>query len=542
MEKKYINEARYKRGTSRKRRDATTVKSNLNTKKGPSVSNVKNKKNTKKVKRKIKKIEDKKRTSNIIYCIILIIIIAIVSRAILKDENEPFIPFLFSNESNEQIVKIGVITDENLMNTNNRNLLINELKKYSSDMLLQINEDYSITYKCISNVVKISNREYVLSRNVESKVTVNSIKEALDKYRLDKDSVYYYKLKNIDSVIIIDNNTLNIKLKEDMPYFIYNLDISLNTSVDLTNYVQHSSSSAQRLVYKRHEDADEQLPAEVLIIRYADMYNAVNAYKNKEINMFVTNAENVENILGKYEYNIKKYRNGKNVFLLINSKSDMCSRDEVRKAVAYGIDRDSIINDILKSKGDKIDLPYIYDIVKYKYDVYAAENLLLTSEYKKSNNVYSKVENGIKRNIQLKLVVNKDDKSKVEIASIIKNNLKSIGIIVNVEKLTESKLKSTIKNKDYDLAIANIDLNNVPDISFVSESLLLTDNIKIAIENANNSDINEMEKNIMKLQTALSNDISIIGLYSDVSYLVYSKDIVDVDNISYMNVFKELLS
>ena len=296
------------------------------------------------------------------------------------------------------------------------------------------------------------------------------------------------------------------------------------------------------MVFIRQEDANKELPAKIIVTKYKDMYAAVEAYKDQEINMFVTNAENVQNILGKYEYNIKAYRNGKTVFLFGNPESKLYSKEEVRKVIAYSIDRDSIINDVLKSKGDKIDLPYIYDNVKYKYYVYAAENLLLTNEYKKSNKVYSKTENGLKMTLELDLLVNKDDETKVSIANKIKNNLSAIGIKVNVEKLTESNMESRIKKGTYDLILASVDLNNTPDISFVSSNLFITDNVKQAIENINNSSIQDLNKNITELRTTLSEDVSAIGIYSDVSYLVYSKDIIGIDEISYMNLFEGILN
>lgn len=544
MEKKYLNEARYKKGTSRKRRDSSTVKSNLNvTSQQKQIKHKKsnNSKKIKKVRNKAQKTKNQNKVNNIVICIILLIIIAIISRLILKNEKEPFIPFPFFKQANGEVIKIGVITEQSLLKSDNKNCVINELNKYSKDMLLEINEDYSITYKCISKVNKISNREYVLVRNTQSNVTIDSIKQTLSEYMVDKESVYYSKLDNIFSMEIVDSNTLNIKLKSDMPYFIYNLDICLKSSKDITNYTIDNSSTTDKIVLVRHKEANKELPAKVVVINYKDMYAAVQAYKEKEINMFVTDAENVENILGKYEYNIKKFRNGETVFLFSNPNSKLYSKLEVRKAMAYSIDRDIIIQDILKSKGEKIDLPYIYDNVKYKYDIYAAENLLLTSGYNKVNNVYTKTENGIKTRLELTLIVNKADQVKVDIANRIKNNLNAIGIKINVEKLNENTLQSRINKGNYDLVLASVNLNNIPDLSFINKSLFMTENSNQLVQNINNSTVEDINNNLRLLQKELSENISAIGMYSDVSYLIYSKDIIGMENISYMNIFKSIL-
>ena len=39
----------------------------------------------------------------------------------------------------------------------------------------------------------------------------------------------------------------------------------------------------------------------------------------------------------------------------------------------------------------------------------------------------------------------------------------------------------------------------------------------------------------------MSEEIATIGIYSDVSYLVYSKDIIGLKNVSYMNLFKGII-
>ena len=544
MEKKYLNESRYKKASVRKRRSSSTVRNNLEIKsKTNKLSEIKQIK-SKTIKEKNNKVKRKKQENkivNIINFVILLIIIAIISRAILKDESSPFIPIPFFEESNEQVITIGVITKDSLIDSNSKNLLLNELNKYYKDMLLEINEDYSITYKCISNIKKISDKEYILTKNADSNVTVNQIKQDLDTYKSNKASVYYNKLKNIDTIQEIDENNLNIKLKKDSQFFVYSLDICLSSTKDITNYVKQEESNENNLILVRHKNANKNLPYKVVVTKYKDMYSAVQAYKNKEINMFVTNAENVANILGKYEYNLKSYRNGETVFLFTNPKSSILAKDEVRKTIAYSIDRDSIIKDILKSKGDKIDLPYIYDDVKYKYDVYAAENLLLTTGYKKSNKVYSKTENGKKIVLELDLIVNKQDEIKVAIANRIKNNLSALGIKVNIEKLSKEKMEQRINKGNYDMVVASVNLNNVPDISFLNNNMYITQAANQAQDKIEALDIQQIGKGVNEFKDALSESVATIGIYSDVSYLIYSKEIIGIDNISYMNLLKGIL-
>lgn len=541
MEKKYISEARYKKSSRKKRRDIKTIKEkSKEVKSSKHITNTKIKPKT--VKKKIKLNKKQSKLNNIITCIILLIIIAVISRAILKEDNEPFINIPLFVSSNEQVINIGVISEESLLDENTSNIVLNELNKYSNDMLLEINEDYSITYKVISKVNKVSNSEYILVKAEDVKISLSKIKNILDGYRLNKKSVYYNKLQNIKDITVLDNNTINIKLKNDDPYFIYRLDICLLNSSEQSNYLKDTNSTSDKLILNRNKRADKELPIKVIVTKYKDMYAAVEAYKADKIDMFVTNSENVKNILGKYEYNMKTYRNGQSLFLFGNPKSEIYSLYEVRQALAYGIDRDAIIEDILKSKGEKIDLPYIYDNSKYKYDVYAAENLLLTNGYEKVNKVYTKIENSKKTVLEMNLLVNKDDTIKVNIANKIKNNLDAIGIKVNVEKLKASKLQSRIKKGNYDLVLASVNLDNTPDIAFVKNNLFITDNMIQAVNDVAASETKSIATNINILSKSMSQTISCIGIYSDASYLIYNKNLVGIKDISYMNIFKNILS
>lgn len=547
MEKKYISENRYKKSFNKKRRNLKDVKNNINKNATKSVSKKVNKKVVKPQKTKLNVKRKKKQDSkirNIVICIFLLVIIGVISRAILKDENEPFIPISFGSEANKEEIAIGIITEDNLLSENVSNVVMQELNNYTKDMIIRVNSDYSIEYNVVSGIEKKTNTEYILSFDDKYKDAQEKVKNTINSIISNENSVYYSKVKNISDIILQDNGTILIKLKNSDPYFIYNLNIPISFDKKSTNsnYIMDESSNNSKVIYNRNKKADSSLPARIIVKKYKDMYKAVEAYKLKAINCFVTNADNTENIIGKYEYNIMSFRNGKTTFLLLNNKSKLLKSESIRKAVVYGIDRDSIIKSILSSKGDIIDLPYIYDETKYKYDIYAADNILLADGYSKVNKVYTKTENYNSMSIELKLLVNKNDKTNIKIANKIKKNLESIGIVINIEKLTESNLKKKISKSDYDMVLANVTLNENPDISFIINNLFITDSIKESISKIDASPILDLKDNISNLQNELSNNISIIGIYADTSYIVYSKDIVGIENISYLNLFKNLFN
>ena len=542
MEKRYISEGRYKKSSARKRRDIKKIRKKV-------VTEVENKKKlenkkaaTKKiVKKKKKKISPKVRREmrirrrNTFACIILIILIVIISRAILKDEGEPFIPNFWAEEENESVLTLGIITTDDLRYENTNNVILKELKHYTSYMLLKINEDYTVTYDVLEGIEKINEKEYVLKVKKSKEYTAESIKNVILSYMVDEKSVYYSNVRNIEQ-IVAGENSLTVTLKDQEPYFIYNLELPVGNTLN-KDYVVSKEASATTKIYERTKKADISLPKRIIVKRYKDMYAGVEAYKKSEINILITNQKNVQNMLGKYEYNVSTVKTGESIFLLFNQNSELLAREEIRKVLAYGINRDSIIKDTMQSLAETIDLPYVYDNPKYKYDIYAAENLLLSNGYKKVNKVYTRD----KKKVELTLIVNKSDEEKVQIANTIKNNLTALGVNIKVEKLSKEELNKRITKGTYDLVLANVNLNNNPNINFITSKLYPTEGVKTALEMINASDVINLPKEIKNVSNAMSESISVIGIVAKTTYVISNKSLSGLTDISYLNLLKELI-
>ena len=191
----------------------------------------------------------------------------------------------------------------------------------------------------------------------------------------------------------------------------------------------------------------------------------------------------------------------------------------------------------MQSLAETIDLPYVYDNPKYKYDIYAAENLLLSNGYKKVNKVYTKD----KKKVELTLIVNKSDEEKVQIANTIKNNLTALGVNIKVEKLSKEELNKRITKGTYDLVLANVNLNNNPNIDFITSKLYLTEGVKTALETINTSDVINLPKEIKNASNAMSESISVIGIVAKTTYVISNKSLSGLTDISYLNLLKELI-
>jgi len=525
MEKRYINEDRYKKTIRTKNRKRSVVKSTV-------TINNKNIQKNKKINKKKYKVKAGK-VVRFIFCLVILLVVAAIARVITLKEDEPFIPVFFNNQMTENTDSISIAVYTNV-NIGVNNSVITELEQYVYPMLLRINSNYNIDYEVISSVEKINNKEYNLTLNSDSAITSVDVKDTIDKIIREK-SKYYYKVENVDIVEIKSENELKITLKNDDEYFIYNLNIPIYKESQMHGLYSIESSNDNKLVLCRKENANREYIKYINVIKLSSEEEAIEKYKEGTIDVFFSSSSNSIKMLGKYEYDIKSYNNGESIFLLFNSKSSMASQKCIRQTVAYSINREEILSEVGSGKGKIIDLPYIYDEEKYKYDVYAADNIILSNGYKKQGLYY--VKNGKK--LTLELIVNKDDEEKINISNKMKNDLLKAGINLNVAKLSETEINERISNGNYDLLLASVYINENPNINHLKNNITISDEINKQIDLIKSDSLENLLNNIEKMKTILSDEIGIYGIYSKQTYVIYKKGINIFKNINYINLFGE---
>lgn len=538
MEKKYINQNRYKKIARNERKKRTEARG----KKKRVISDIPI--NNKRIPNTEKKSNHNKSENKKILFIIyffLIVAIAAISRLIFKDKSSPFIPNIFKGkEINNQEMVIAVINQQ-LDGNYIDNVVIKELDSYAYPMLLVINNQYDIEYKLIESIDKLSNKEYVLNVNNNYKITATEIKEMLEEYRTES-SIYHTSLKNIDTIEILDKESIKINLKKSDNYFIYNLELPIYTTKDNNklNYRIITKEKNKR-IYLRNDDADQTLINKVTVINLKNLDEAITKYKNKEVDVFFANSKRVMQLLGKYEYNISSYRDGKTLFLLGNLDSLIYSIEEVRKAISYGINRENILNNVFSYNVGFIDIPYIYSTVEYQYDIYAANNLLLSKGFKKKKNIYVNKTNKQNTALDMQLLVNKNDDEKIKVAEYIKQDLKEVGMNIDIVKLTKKSLENKITKGNYHLVLADIYINTNPDISFIHDIIKINESLKGKVLFDNEINLINLKDSINNIIKDANNKNIYYGIKADNTYMIYSKELSDISNIEYMNLFGSIM-
>lgn len=560
MSAKIINANRYKKTTrkdAQKKKKTIKYKYNNNLRDNSNISkntkikiNKKSKKNIKINKKNNITLNDFSflkllKITGLVGCLILI---GFLSRKVVNFEN--FSLNVFSNKDENNNLEKGYyfnIAVSNIDTTDiytTKNIILNEMINSTKLKLIDINEDYTLKYIVAEKIEKIDELNYNITINKEYGVDAQNIIDTLNKIKeLGVQNSYYNLVENIEQASIVENNKLNIKLKEANPYFPYKLNFPLyidnDKSKTKTEYeISDKSTTSLTMVRNNSKSTLDS----VRLTNYTDTDELVKDFRNYKFDMFIASSDSLMQQIGKHEYSIKKYRDGQTIFLFGNKNSKLFSQKEVRQAIAYSLNRDEIVKKINPSFSEVIDIPYIFSKVQYKYDIYGAQNSLLSNGWKKSADLYSKTIDNESVKLELNLLVNKDDAIKMQIAQTIKDMLDTKGIGVNILSLAQNEVISKVNNGEYDIVLADVYINENPDISILYNYLDINDNINSKIKRVESSDIASLEQSVKDLQTTFSNEIACIGIMAKNTNIVYQKNIVGFDNTNYMKIFNNFIN
>ena len=277
------------------------------------------------------------------------------------------------------------------------------------------------------------------------------------------------------------------------------------------------------------------------LTNYQDTDQMVADFRDDKLDMFFTSSDSVIKLIGKHEYNIKKYRDGETVFLFGNTSSRLFQIKELRKALVYSLNREEIVKNTNKSFSEVIDLPFIYSEISYKYDIYGAENEFLSNGWVKKDGIYTKSFENEEIRAELNMIVNDEDTLKKNIALYIKEMAEKIGIKINLQILPKAEYDVKVQNKEYDIILASVFVNEIPDISYLKDYINVNETVLTSLDKVNlSSNAEELAKNINGLQNVLSQEVACIGISARNTSVVYQKYITGFDYMNYFKVFTNL--
>ena len=486
-----------------------------------------------------------------IVCGILVLIVLVYISAKIMKLDEVITANVFNNSQKEQEninleknynLSIGLTALNNTNVNTSTNLILNDIYKATSLSLIKVEQDYSLKYQVARNIAKNSNKEYVITLNEDYNLDVDDIVFSIDSIMsFGESNMYYDRLSIIENVDKLSKYELKLTLKEDNPYFIYYLDFPLlDNENKITGEYIYSGDESGGSFTRANLRQDTTLES-IRINNYNTVDEVVDEFVNGNIDLFFATSNNDMQLIGKKDYNVKKYKDGETLFLFGNKNSNVFSRKEIRTALMYSLNRDEIVKNSDNNFIEVIDLPFLYSTIKYKYDVVGAQNIMNSNGWNKNGyGIYEKYENGNYIGATLRLLVNEQDTNKVNIANNIKNMAQNVGINIEIETLSQEVISQRVQSGNYDIVLASVYLNETPNINFLKSYLNINDETNQAFLQVENSSAEDLPQNIQNLEYVLSNEVACIGIYARNINLVYQKYISGFDNINYMKIFDNI--
>lgn len=103
----------------------------------------------------------------------------------------------------------------------------------------------------------------------------------------------------------------------------------------------------------------------------------------------------------------------------------------------------------------------------------------------------------------------------------------------------KEEVLASLKSQNYDIVLADVNLNANPSTLFMQDYMYMTEKItNIYNQMLEEKDIIKLQSLLQQYITLLSEEVSAIGIYAKVGYVVVQKSVLDMTDISYMNIFK----
>lgn len=283
---------------------------------------------------------------------------------------------------------------------------------------------------------------------------------------------------------------------------------------------------------------------------YPDYDSMISAYNGKEImgmnSIPPDKLQNIKNHVNIYELNIPHY-----FAVFFNQiKSVSLAHDEVRKALAYGVNRQEIIERVFQGKAEAVYSPFLpltqeksEDIKKYEFNPDEANKIL-------EENGWKRAENGIREKDGTKLEIEistLDWPELAQTADILSSQWEKIGVKTTVNIMAVSDLQQNhIRPREYESILFGQITSFDPDLySFWHSSQKRDPGLNLSLfedKNADSlleairqeSDEGERIKKYQEFQNILAEKIPAIFIYSNYYLYPVSQKVkgVDIKNIN----------
>ena len=408
-------------------------------------------------------------------------------------------------------ITIGISEFDTLNPITTKSLEVQYISKLIYKPLIEITQDFDIKGGLAKEWSKTAEDEYIIKLDEikwqnGSPVTARDIEFTIETIK-NSDSIYKENIKQIESIDIIDNKTIKIKLTEETDFFEYLLCFPI---VKENTYNKEHIGTGEYRVEKIEEkeitltNGERQIKIKIYNTT-AEMYGE---FSKEKIDLIVTKnneyAEYIKNI-GVSEQIIT----GRNYYyIMFNNKK---VEKEVKNQIKKLISREQIIYELYNNK-------YVISDLPLGYGSYLNKQI---EDGQEERNVVKELRIGIKQDEEL-----------YKIAEQIKKQLKEKNIEVNINYYYN--YEEAIKNNYYDLILNKKTVDITPKIDYYFQDETIKNNI-ISIYKIENKEI--LKNEYHKIFEQYEIELPFIGLFFDSYIILHNSKLKGDFNGNWYNIF-----
>ena len=431
--------------------------------------------------------------------------------------------------------------------TNNKEVI--NIGKLIFEPLVTINEDYKAELCLAKECTQVDETTYLIKIDNSvrwhdgSAFVAKDVQFTIDRIK-EGNSIYATSLQDVTSIEVIDASTLKIYLSRDIPFFEYNLTfpilpsdyylgedfytsekIPLGTGMYKISKIEGSNIElVKNKDWRKIDEIDSKIET-VNVRLYSSMGEAYKILKLGNIEVLNTSNLNYQDYTGTIGFNVTEFKGREYDFLALNCQSEILSNKEVRKALSYAIDKTAIVNNVLNGTYYTSDYPLDYGSFLYQnvagssgYNPEQVNTSLTENGWSIRNGIWQKNVDGRYIRIQLNLVVNSDNSTRLQVANNIKEQLAQVGIEINIQEVSADTYNEKLQNRDYDIILTGVYNSLSPDLtSFFGEnnySNYINDDVINMLQRASTiADENELKSMYQSIYDRVQDDMPIISLY-----------------------------
>lgn len=482
------------------------------------------------------------------YIIIIILTVAVILFGCYRYyiEKTPTKPPEIKEVKKEQqlVTKLNLAIAEfdtiNPIQSTNKN--VQDIAQLIYEPLFSVDSNFQLQNCLVQEYSKVDAKTYLikLKENIKwhngDSLKSKDISDTIELIRKTKKSIYQENIKPIKEVKIIDELTFQIILKQEVPFYEYQLIFPIIKENTNGTGLYVIKELGENIVLEKNTDYwnKEKNPIlqKIVVKLYDNIGEVYNAFKLGNVDLINTNNLNYSEYIGQLGFNVKESVGREYNYLAFNQKNKILQDKSVRKAISYSINKPVLASKISNNNYYVSNFPLDYSSWLYngqivnKYDMDKAISILEEAGWSYEDEKWKKGSN----TLAFDIIVDKENSMQVKIAEEIKRQLDKVGIKISIKSVSNKMYNMCLQNKNYDIILDNKIISFSPNLEWYFGQNNLgnykNEECQEVIQEVRNiTEPSKLQEKYKILIEAYQEDVPYISLCSNKMVLLYSENL-----------------